>query len=171
MIHGDLFFLLSWTLDLVVVLGGWPVVCYYSYTVCLHMGLSCVFLLKTHSSILQAVRTLCWVCVQPAASSCIPSTTLSHHILQSVWHLYVLLSSSTHPLLLSLSFFPLQVHVSPSYPPYSNLYINHHPSSSSSLLPTLPCVGGKLRLYFPFWYCIVNALLHPIQLRCCGNTV
>lgn len=135
------------------------------------MGFSCVFMLKTHSSKLQAVRTLCRVCVQPAASSCIPSTTLSHHILQSVWHLYFLLSPSTHPLLLSSSFVSLHVHVSPSYPLYSNLYITHHPSSSSSLLPTLPCVGGKLRLYFPFWYRIVNALLHPIQLRCCGNTV
>lgn len=59
---------------------------------------------------------------------------------------------------------------------YGNLYITHHPSSSFCLPPplhlsSLRYVGVKLRLYFPFWYFIVNALLHPIQSRCCGNTV
>lgn len=131
MIHGDLFFLLSWTLDLVVVGGGDLLSANITMLFVCIRGSCWVLTLKTHSSKLQAVRTLCRVCVQPAASSFIPSTTLSHHILQSVWHLYFLLSSSTHPLLLSSSFMSLQVHVSPSFPPYSNLYITHHPSSSS----------------------------------------
>lgn len=75
------------------------------------------------------------------------------------------------------SFISLWLHVSPPLPLlYSNLYITHHPSSSFCLPPplhlsSLRYVGVKLRLYFPFWCFIVNALLHPIQSRCCGNTV
>lgn len=77
----------------------------------------------------------------------------------SLWHRSFLTGQN----LPSYSFF---TSTTPPPPHSRNVYITH------PLLPSmLPRVGVKLMLFFPFQCGIVNALLRPIQLRCCGTTV
>lgn len=158
----------------------------------MYVDRACVRMLWAQASELYAfIKTLPSVSTATSFSQILfyNSTCHPHHILQvapppipppTFSHFQ---PASAHSPLVKSSFclpvIPLHGFNPPFFPPsYCNLYINHHSSSlflslyfSSSLLPMLLCVGVKLRLYFPFWYCIVNALLHPIQLRCCGDTV
>lgn len=120
---------------------------------------------------------LCQVFLQQPASPYSSSTT-SLIILIS----YCRVACPFSPFFLT---FNLQLHANsflflnlpPVIPPPPYCISNHHTSLSPPPLPARPLpssllrVGVQLRLYFPFWYCIVNALLHPIQLRCRGNTV
>lgn len=95
----------------------------------------------------------------PSKLCCRQNLTTQFLLNPSLWHRSFLTCQN----LPSYSFF---TSTTPPPPRSRNVYITH-----PLLLSTLPCVGVKLKLFFPFQCGIVNALLRPIQLRCCGNTV
>lgn len=102
------------------------------------------------------------MCAHPSKLCCCQNTTtqLLLNPSASLWHSPFLTCRN----LPSYSFFFTSV--TPAPPHSRNVYMTH-----PLLLSMLPCVGVKLRLFFPFQCGIVNALLRPIPLRCRGTTV
>lgn len=140
------------------------------------MVIVCVRVLSADSQLYAFIKTLPSVSTATSFSLLLfyNFTYHPHLILQGgVSILSPFFSLSTCSCTLIPSFFKS----STSDPPTPILYIKPPHLSSPPPLPARPLppsllrVGVQLRLYFPFWYCIVNALLHPIQLRCRGNTV
>lgn len=136
--------------------------------VCVWRSCVCSCFGHIHPNFMPSLE-LCQVCLQPPVSPCFSSTT--PHTAVSVASLFFSLIFISLAASQFLFCFPAIASPPPSFYHTVICTLPTTRPPPSSLLSTLLCVGVKLRLYFPFWYCIVNALLHPIQLRCCGNTV